>query len=76
MSSLPRTRTGSVNVIVSTCGLDDAAFGAVRDEWSARWHAVVGSRGDHRGASACPTVVTPARLLTGDAGTVLLLPEL
>lgn len=37
------TDAGPVNVIVSTYGLDDAAFGAVRDEWAARWLAVVGS---------------------------------
>ncbi|WP_232666648.1 SRPBCC family protein [Pseudonocardia sp. TRM90224] len=36
------TDVGPVNVIVSTYGLDDEAFAAVRDDWSARWHAVVG----------------------------------
>lgn len=30
-----------MNVIVSTYGLDDAAFAAVRDDWSARWRASV-----------------------------------
>jgi uncharacterized protein YndB with AHSA1/START domain len=35
------TTAGPVNVIVSTYGLDDAAFAAVRDDWAARWRAAV-----------------------------------
>ena len=36
------TEPGPVNVIVSTYGLDDEAFAAVRADWSRRWHAAVG----------------------------------
>jgi len=35
------TTAGPVNVIVSTYGLDDAAFAAVRNDWSDRWLAAV-----------------------------------
>lgn len=37
------TTVGRVNVIVSTYGLDDDAFAAVHDDWSARWRASVGN---------------------------------
>jgi hypothetical protein len=33
--------TGEVSLTISTYGLDDAAFQKVRDEWAARWAAVV-----------------------------------
>lgn len=37
---LTSTDAGRVDITVSTFGLDDAAFGAVRDEWGRRWATV------------------------------------
>jgi uncharacterized protein YndB with AHSA1/START domain len=35
--------TGPVNILVTTYGLDDAAFAALRAEWTSRWQAVAGN---------------------------------
>lgn len=38
--SVEATEPGPVSIVVSTFGLDDDAFAAVRDQWAERWRAV------------------------------------
>ena len=38
--ALTSGESGPANILISTYGLDDAAFAGERDRWAARWHAV------------------------------------